>query len=45
MQSMPDNTGRRWIPVQDLAGKVAGGKMYEELKNPLKKIKWIEALG
>ena len=26
MQSMPDNTGRRWIAIQDLAGKVAGGK-------------------
>src|SRR5210317_1758198 len=25
MQSMPDNTGRRWIAIQDLAGKVAGG--------------------
>ena len=36
MQSMPDNTGRRWIPVQDLAGKVAGGKMYDELKKGIK---------
>ena len=33
MQSMPDNTGRRWIAIQDLAGKVAGSKMYKELKS------------
>ena len=39
MQSMPDNTGRRWIPVQDLAGKVAGGKMYNELKKGIEKNK------
>jgi len=39
MQSMPDNTGRRWIPVQDLAGKVAGGKMYEELKKSIERKK------
>ena len=39
MQSMPDNTGRRWIPVQDLAGKVAGGKMYNELKKGVEKNK------
>ena len=39
MQSMPDNTGRRWIPVQDLAGKVAGGKMYDELKKGVEKNK------
>ena len=35
MQSMPDNTGRRWIGVEDLAGKVAGGKMYDELKSAI----------
>ena len=39
MQSMPDNTGRRWIGVEDLAGKVAGGKMYDELKSAIKKNK------
>ena len=39
MQSMPDNTGRRWIAVQDLAGKVAGGKMYKELKSTIEKKK------
>ena len=39
MQSMPDNTGRRWIGVEDLAGKVAGGKMYKELKSAIKKNK------
>ena len=39
MQSMPDNTGRRWIPVQDLAGKTAGSKMYKELKSAVKKNK------
>ena len=39
MQSMPDNTGRRWIAVQDLAGKVAGGKMYKELKSAIEKNK------
>ena len=32
---MPDNTGRRWIAIQDLAGKVAGGKMYKELKSAI----------
>ena len=35
MQSMPDNTGRRWIAIQDLAGKVAGSKMYKELKSSI----------
>ena len=35
MQSMPDNTGRRWIAIQDLAGKVAGSKMYKELKKSI----------
>ena len=39
MQSMPDNTGRRWIPVQDLAGKTAGSKMYKELKSAVEKNK------
>jgi len=39
MQSMPDNTGRRWIAIQDLAGKVAGGKMYKELKSSIEKKK------
>jgi len=39
MQSMPDNTGRRWIAIQDLAGKVAGGKMYKELKSAIEKNK------
>ena len=32
---MPDNTGRRWIAIQDLAGKVAGSKMYKELKKSI----------
>ncbi len=45
MQSMPDNTGRRWIAIQDLAGKVAGSKMYKELKSAVEKIKWIEEVG
>ena len=35
MQSMPDNTGRRWIAIQDLAGKVADSKMYKELKSSI----------
>src|SRR5210317_803671 len=35
MQSMPDNTGRRWIAIQDLAGKTAGSKMYKELKSSI----------
>ena len=39
MQSMPDNTGRRWIGVEELAGKVAGGKMYKELKSAIEKNK------
>ena len=39
MQSMPDNTGRRWIPIQDLAGKTAGSKMYKELKSAVERNK------
>ena len=39
MQSMPDNTGRRWIAIQDLAGKTAGSKMYKELKSAVEKNK------
>ena len=39
MQSMPDNTGRRWIAIQDLAGKTAGSKMYKELKSAIEKKK------
>jgi len=39
MQSMPDNTGRRWIGVEELAGKVAGGKMYDELEKAIEKNK------
>ena len=39
MQSMPDDTGRRWIPVQDLAGKTAGSKMYKELKSAVERNK------
>ena len=39
MQSMPDNTGRRWIAIQDLTGKVAGSKMYKELKSSIEKNK------
>ena len=39
MQSMPDDTGRRWIPIQDLAGKTAGSKMYKELKSAVERNK------
>ena len=39
MQSMPDNTGRRWIAIQDLAGKTAGTKMYKELKSAVERNK------
>ena len=35
MQTHPDKTGRRWIAIQDLAGKVAGSKMYKELKSSI----------
>ena len=36
IQSTPDKTGRRWVPPTSLAGKVAGGKMYDELKKGIK---------
>ena len=36
MQTHPDKTGRRWVPPYSLAGKVAGGKMYDELKKGIK---------
>ena len=36
IQSTPDNTGRRWVPPYSLAGKVAGSKMYNELKKGIK---------
>ena len=36
IQSTPDKTGRRWVPPYSLAGKVAGGKMYDELKKGIK---------
>ena len=39
IQSTPDKTGRRWVPPTSLAGKVAGGKMYDELKKGIKKNK------
>ena len=39
MQSHPDNTGRRWISPDYLAGKVAGGKMYDELRRGIEKNK------
>ena len=32
MQTHPDKTGRRWVSPDYLAGKVAGRKMYDELK-------------
>ena len=39
IQSTPDKTGRRWVPPTSLAGKVAGSKMYDELKKGIKKNK------
>ena len=36
IQSTPDKTGRRWVPPTSLAGKGAGGKMYDELKKGIK---------
>ena len=39
IQSTPDKTGRRWVPPYTLAGKVAGGKMYDEVKAGIKKNK------
>ncbi len=39
MQTHPDKTGRRWVTPDYLAGKVAGGKMYDELKAGIKKNK------
>ena len=39
IQSTPDKTGRRWVPPTSLAGKGAGGKMYDELKKGIKKNK------
>ena len=39
MQTHPDKTGRRWVSPVYLAGKVAGGKMYDELKKGIKKNK------
>ena len=39
IQSTPDKTGRRWVPPTSLAGKVAGSKMYDELKKGIEKNK------
>ena len=39
IQSHPDKTGRRWISPEWLAGKGAGGKMYNELKKGVEKNK------
>ena len=39
MQTHPDKTGRRWVSPDYLAGKVAGGKMFDELKAGIKKNK------
>jgi tRNA nucleotidyltransferase/poly(A) polymerase len=39
MQTHPDKTGRRWVSPDYLAGKVAGGKMYKEIQNGIKKLK------
>jgi tRNA nucleotidyltransferase/poly(A) polymerase len=39
IQSTPDKTGRRWVPPYHLAGKGAGGKMYDELKKGVEKNK------
>jgi len=39
IQSHPDKTGRRWISPEWLAGKGAGGKMYDELKKGVEKNK------
>ena len=36
MQTHPDKTGRRWVSPDYLAGKVAGGKMWNELKKGIK---------
>ena len=39
MQTHPDKTGRRWVSPYYLAGKVAGGKMSDELKRGIEKNK------
>ena len=39
LQSTPDKTGRRWVPPHRLAGKVAGSKIYNEVKAGIKKNK------
>ena len=39
MQTHPDKTGRRWVSPEYLAGKVAGMKMYNELKKGIKQNK------
>ena len=39
MQTHPDKTGRRWVSPEYLAGKVAGMKMYNELKKGIKQLK------
>ena len=39
LQSTPDKTGRRWVPPHRLAGKVAGSKIYKEVKAGIKKSK------
>ena len=39
MQTHPDKTGRRWVSPEYLAGKGAGGKMYDELKKGIEKNK------
>ncbi len=39
MQTHPDKTGRRWVSPYYLAGKVAGGKMSDELEKGIEKNK------
>jgi hypothetical protein len=39
MQTHPDKTGRRWVSPYYLAGKVAGGKMSDELEKGIERNK------